>query len=312
MGDKVGIMLQTDNIAILMATYNGEKYIKEQIESVLFQSRSDWELYIHDDGSVDGTMQIIDSYCMRYPDKIHKISGASTGGARNNFFYLLGCVDAPYYMFCDQDDVWLKNKIKKTYSAMNKQDDGKPVLVFTDLKVVDEKLNVIADSMCKYQKLNCRDTSVKRVLIQNMCTGCTMMINRALRDEMIKAKISDNIIMHDWWAALIAAEFGKMYFISEPQILYRQHRNNSVGASGFDIKYVFNKFFRNNEIKRSLRNKEKQALYFSELYGLKDDDIAFKYGRVRQLSKIRRIHFYIVNDMYMNGLSRNIGLFLYC
>ena len=312
MGDKVGIMLQTDNIAILMATYNGEKYIKEQIESVLFQSRSDWELYIHDDGSVDGTMQIIDSYCMRYPDKIHKISGASTGGARNNFFYLLGCVDAPYYMFCDQDDVWLKNKIKKTYSAMNRQDDGKPALVFTDLKVADHDLNIIAESMDKYQKLECCDTSVKRVLIQNMCTGCTMMINRALRDEMIKAKISDNIIMHDWWAALIAAEFGKMYFISEPQILYRQHRNNSVGARGFNIKYFLNRFLKKGEVEKALRDTEKQALYFSELYGLDEDDIISGYGRIRELSKIGRIRFYTKNNIYKKGIIRNIGLFLYC
>lgn len=305
-------MLQTDNIAILMAVYNGEKYIKEQIDSILSQSCKDWELYIHDDGSSDGSMEIIDEYCSKYPEKIHKISGEPTGAAKNNFLYLLRCVEAPFYMFCDQDDIWLEGKISKTYSAMKTLDCKKPALVFTDLKVVDVNLNLISESMDKYQKLDCYDTSIKRVFIQNMCIGCTMMINRVLRDRMIKTEKTDDVIMHDWWAALIAAEFGQMYFVDEPQILYRQHEDNCIGARRWGIKYVLGQSFQKKEIDRSLRNKEKQALYFSELYGLSDDDIVSRYGRIRQLSKIKRMLFYVGNHIYMKGFARNIGMFLYC
>ena len=105
-------MHSTDKIAILMATYNGEKYICQQIDSILSQTCKDWELYIHDDGSTDNTIAAVESYVEKYPDKIHLIDGKSTGGAKYNFFYMFGQVEAPYYMTCDQDDVWLENMIR--------------------------------------------------------------------------------------------------------------------------------------------------------------------------------------------------------
>ena len=108
-------MHSTDKIAILMATYNGEKYICQQIDSILSQTCKDWELYIHDDGSTDHTIAAVESYVEKYPDKVHLIDGKSTGGAKYNFFYLFSKVEASYYMTCDQDDVWLEKKIELTY-----------------------------------------------------------------------------------------------------------------------------------------------------------------------------------------------------
>jgi len=304
-------MFQTNKIAILLATYNGEKYLKYQIDSILSQSYTDWELFIHDDGSKDGTEKIIDNFCDKHPTKIHKIEGSSTGCARNNFFFLLRSVEAPFYMFCDQDDVWLEKKVENTYSEMKKLDDKKPNIVFTELKVVDSDLNVISESMSKYQKLDCHNTSVNRILIQNVCTGCTMMINRTLRDEMIKAESIDNIIMHDWWAALIASEFGNLHFIDEPQILYRQHGDNSVGAKNFGIKYIFSKFYKKEEIKKSLKDTEKQSKFFSETYRLNDCHLISQYGNLHNLNKIRHLYFYLSNNVLKNSFTRNIGLFIW-
>ena len=305
-------MFQTNKIAILLATYNGEKYLKYQIDSILSQSYTDWELFIHDDGSKDGTEKIIDDFCAKYPTQIHKIQGASTGCARNNFFFLLRSVEAPIYMFCDQDDVWLEKKIENTYSEMIKFDDKKPNIVFTELKVVDSDLNVISESMSKYQKLNCHNTSVNRLLIQNICTGCTMMINRILRDDMIKATDLNNIIMHDWWAALIAAELGNIHFINEPQILYRQHSDNSVGAKSFGIKYIFSKLNKKDEIKQSLKDTEKQALLFTILFKTNNNNLINLYSDLYHYSKIKKISFYVKNKVTKNGFIRNVGLFLFC
>ena len=164
-------MHSTDKIAILMATYNGEKYICQQIDSILSQTCKDWELYIHDDGSTDNTIAAVESYVEKYPDKIHLIDGKSTGGAKYNFFYLFSQVEAPYYMTCDQDDVWLEKKIELTYDKMLaiEKTDGKelksglPCLVYTELCVVDSELNTIADTMSEYQSLDCHKRTINQL-----------------------------------------------------------------------------------------------------------------------------------------------------
>ena len=124
-------------VAILMATYNGEKYLSEQIESIINQTFTDWVLYIHDDGSTDGTLEIIKKYVKIYPKKIILIQGERTGGAKFNFFSLMDKVTAEYIMFSDQDDWWLPDKINKTLEKCIKIENGQkdtPVVVFTDFK----------------------------------------------------------------------------------------------------------------------------------------------------------------------------------
>ena len=260
-------MYQTDVVAVLMATYNGEQYISEQIDSILAQTDKDWKLYIHDDGSSDNTVAIIREYALKYPEKIVVLEGGKTGGAKNNFFYLFSQVEAPYYMCADQDDVWLPEKIQTTRNAMNKlqgtdaledgADTGKdenPCLVFTDLTVVDGQLQVIAEKMSAYQGLDCQKVSFNRVLIQNVVTGCTMMANRSLRDELVKLNDYRDVLMHDWWAALVAAAFGKITFINEPTILYRQHGKNSVGAQNANkFGYMLKRMMQGTEIGKEVR-----------------------------------------------------------
>ena len=138
-------MLEND-IAILMATYNGEKYLREQIDSLLNQTCQDWHLYVHDDGSKDGTVNIVKSYAERYPDKVTLLDYPPQGGACRNFLSLLEKAEARYYMFCDQDDVWLPEKIALSLEEMKRQEAlhlQKPVVIHTDLHIVDDKLTVI-------------------------------------------------------------------------------------------------------------------------------------------------------------------------
>ena len=302
-------MISNTPIAILMATYNGEHFLQEQIESILDQSYTDWSLFIHDDGSSDGTNAIIDDYVVRYPEKIFRVSGASCGCARDNFFFLMREVEADFYMFCDQDDVWMPEKVRKTYISMQDIDCGSnPALVFTELSVVDENRTVIAESMSDYQNLNCRDLSLNRLLIQNAVTGCTMMVNRALRDMMLKYNHIENIKMHDWWGGIIAAAFGEILFIDEPTIWYRQHEDNSVGAQNDNsLNYQLDRVKNKESMRYSLELTRLQARELVEAFALPSEHIISQYANCMSMGKLQRLHFYFKNDILKTGIARLIG-----
>lgn len=301
-------------IAILMATYNGEKYVGDQIKSILAQSFDDWKLYIHDDGSMDKTVSIIEKYASEFPEKIEIIYSESTGGARNNFFFLMQNVKAQYYMCCDQDDIWNKDKIELSYNKILEieMDGKKPILVFTDLLVVDEKLHIISKSMNKYQKLQSEKTSIGRMLVHNCVTGCTMIFNDRLCKLSLKYKNKNNIIMHDWWMALCATFYGKCVFLSEPTIKYRQHGDNSVGAVNASSPiYFMKKISTSPKIKKAINDTRKQAREFSESFDLKKDNIIYQYGMISSKSKIQRVLFYKNNHIYKCGLLRNFGFYMW-
>ena len=301
-------------IAILLATYNGEKYIREQLDSIFAQTYKDWIIYIHDDGSKDKTMDIINEYVKKYPEQVVIVDGPSTGGARNNFFYLMSKVDSEYYMCCDQDDVWLPEKIEKTFKLMNEIENDRdiPCLTYTDLTVVDGDLNVIAKQMSRYQNLECRNTSLSKMLMQNVVTGCTMMMNKVLRDLSIRYTNVDNIIMHDWWVAIIAEQFGKTAYLDEPMILYRQHGNNSVGAlDSKSMSYIINKIKAFKKNKEAIINTQIQAEEMVHVFNLDNDSIPAKLASCRKLSKIQRLNVYCQNNLKKTGVARNIGLILW-
>ena len=302
-------MISNTPIAILMATYNGEYFLQEQIESILDQSYTDWSLFIHDDGSSDGTNAIIDDYVVRYPEKIFRVYGASCGCARDNFFFLMREVEADFYMFCDQDDVWMPEKVRKTYISMqNINHRSAPALVFTELSVVDENRSMIAESMSDYQNLNCRDLSLNRLLIQNAVTGCTMMVNRVLRDMMLKYNHIENIKMHDWWGGIIAAAFGEILFIDEPTIWYRQHSDNSVGAQNDNsLNYQLDRVKNKESMRYSLELTRLQARELVEAFSLPSEHIISQYANCMSMGKLQRLHFYFKNDILKTGIARLIG-----
>ena len=220
-------------IDILMTVYNGEQYVVPQIESILNQTDSNWKLFIQDDCSTDRTVELIEPYVRRYPERITLLRNEkNSGSAQKNFFSMLPLVEHSYCMFCDHDDVWKPRKVEMTVRRMmeleqaNGQDT--PLLVHTDLAVADENLKVLSDSMFRSQNLNRKGNRLNNLLVQNNVTGCTMMVNKALVDMVGPAP--KHAVMHDWWMALIAACFGKIGFVRQATILYRQHRANEVGA----------------------------------------------------------------------------------
>lgn len=220
-------------IDILLAAYNGEQFLKEQIDSILNQTYKDWRLLIRDDGSTDGTIQIIKSYAAKYPDKIRLVEdNLGNLGVGQNFGRLLELCQAEYIMFCDQDDVWLPGKLEKTFSKMKETEKlypDTPILVFSDLKIVDENLKVIADSLHSYHKIDpIKESLLKNLIFHSFVTGSTIMMNKKLRD--ISIPIPQFSRMHDWWVALNAANSGKIFYIHAATVLYRQHPKNVVGS----------------------------------------------------------------------------------
>lgn len=220
-------------IDILLAAYNGERFLKEQIDSILSQTYKDWHLLIRDDGSTDATIQIIKSYAAKYPDKIRFVEdNLGNLGVGQNFGRLLELCESEYIMFCDQDDVWLPEKIEKTFSKVKEAEKSypdTPVLVFTDLKIVDENLKVIADSLHSYHKIDpVKESLLKNLIFHSFVTGSTIMINKKLRD--ISIPVPQFSRMHDWWVALNAAKNGKIIYIPQATVLYRQHPKNVVGS----------------------------------------------------------------------------------
>jgi glycosyltransferase involved in cell wall biosynthesis len=240
-------------VSILLSTYNCELFLKDQIDSLLSQTFKNWILYIRDDGSNDNTISLIEDYCNKY-DKILFLKDEFTNlGAGGSFIRLLTLVDSQYYMFCDHDDVWLPHKIEVTLQKMSETESthpDAPILIFTDLKVVDVDLNLINSSLWSYQRTNpdyAKD--VYALSISNPVTGCTIMINQ--KAKQISLPMSSKSLMHDLWIALNVSHFGYVDFINKPTVLYRQHQDNTVGARKAGKKYYLSRLKNLNEALKS-------------------------------------------------------------
>ena len=233
-------------IEILLATYNGERFLPEQIESITSQSFEDYNILASDDNSSDCTFEILRSYESVFGEKI-KVVQSNTHSAKENFYNLLDMADAEYIALCDQDDFWQSDRLKKSLKAVQRLERryGKetPILVHSDLEIVDENLNSQNKKMSeltgiseaiKYAKKESKylytistEKSFSRYLVENNITGNTVIINKALLDIYKRPKVS---FMHDWWLGLIAFTFGKVGFLNECLVKYRQHESNELGA----------------------------------------------------------------------------------
>ena len=307
-------MICNKRAAVLLAVYNGADFLREQLDSLLAQTSKDWKCFIHDDGSTDGSVELINEYTERFPDRFAVIEGKPTGSACKNFCFLFGSVEAEYYMCCDQDDVWLPDKIARSLRCMEKLETDRdiPCLVYTDQKIADEKLDILSESSDRFQRLHCRDRRLSHLLAHNVVTGCTMTVNRALRDMFVRAKGTDKMVMHDWWAALIAASFGKMCFISRPTMLYRQHSSNTLGANKMGPEMIWNRINGKGRkfVRHSLYVSWVQAEEFARIYGLGKDSLIAVYGSLRHRSKSGRLKIYLKKGIHKSSWIRTLGMYV--
>jgi glycosyltransferase involved in cell wall biosynthesis len=216
-----------ETVEILLATYNGEKFIQEQLDSLMNQSDINFKILIRDDGSTDNTIKIINEYQQKFPTKIAVLKDNKKNvGATQNFGILLQYATADYIFFCDQDDIWLPNKIEVSLQKMKAIENDKaiPCIIFSDMKVIDEYGNITSDSVWQQLHLHPKYFVLNRLLVQNIPHGCTMLINKAMRN--LASPIPKAAMLHDHWIALLAASCGKFDYIEKPTLLLRNHTQN--------------------------------------------------------------------------------------
>lgn len=234
-----------NEVAILLSTYNGEEYITQQLDSLLSQTYKGWHLFIRDDGSSDTTYKIIKDYEQKYSSKISILPSAENLGCARSFLNILEKVDAKYYAFCDQDDVWDAKKLEVLIDKLKKEENINPelpLLCCCDALVVDENLDLQHSSLWAISKLHPRKINSNKDLILyfNVAPGCSAVFNKKLKDIYENMHFSPNI-MHDRLFNVIAVKHGKLLYVDAPLVNYRQHSKNVIGAVAIDNSYFKSK-----------------------------------------------------------------------
>ncbi len=230
-----------------MATYNGEAYLPAQLDSILNQTNGDWVLYIRDDGSTDSTVSILCQYSLLNPGRIKILEDSiKHRGARDSFMFLLSEIEADYYLFSDQDDIWLPSKVQMSIDKVKDLEQrypNLPIMIHTDLEIVDGNLNRIWPSFWNWRKFNVDlNKHFCFAPFGNVFTGCTMAFNKELKRYCFP--MPDFAKMHDEWIGLVATKYGKVDNIKVPTIKYRQHGENvcSIGKKRtFKFRDIFKK-----------------------------------------------------------------------
>lgn len=306
-----------ERVDILLATYNGENYLVEQLESILSQTYSNFRLLISDDCSTDGTRKILEEYKEK-DSRIQLFFQGKNLGVIKNFEYLLKKVESKYYMLSDQDDIWKENKIEK---SVEKLEDSESDLVYTDLEVVDANLNVTYESYWKlkgiYKKIK-KYNNFEALYLNNFVTGCTLISKEEYIRDVLPLPDTSKFVLHDYWIALIVSQKGKISYVEEPLIKYRQHKNNKIGSrkqsdslkSIDEIRELFIKvkkehftvFIENEEKFESekVRKLSRKALKYYEMLS-KKKNINFRgWGLFFKLYKYEEFGYTIQNFVILN------------
>lgn len=222
-------------ITVLLAAYQGEKYLPELLASLAGQDDPAYRVLMQDDGSIDGTPAILADKAAA-DDRFSLAACQGTHlGAVGNFLSLMAQDDAPYSALCDQDDVWAKQRLSRCRAAMEAAEArwgcDVPLLVHSDCAVTDAEGSVLHHSFFAHQGWDPAATDLRRLLVQNNATGCTMLMNAALRNLVVRHARADEMFMHDWFIAMTASAFGHVAIVNEPLVRYRQHGKNVMGAS---------------------------------------------------------------------------------
>ena len=308
-------MKKRECVDILLATYNGEKYLKEQIESILNQTYSEIRVIISDDASTDGTIKIIEEF-VKKDKRVEAYFRDKNIGSNQNFEFLLSKVVSKYYMFSDQDDVWQKSKIENSVAKLITSSAG---LVCTDLTLADENLNslnVTFNTKMGYENKLKKLNDWKMVYLYNVVTGCTIISKKEYIKYILPFPKNKNIL-HDHIVSLIVGSKSKIEYLDAPTIYYRQHKKNQVGTKKYTDKFrsfeetrnylidlklsIFNTYLEiGDRINSEFVDMTKDAiLYFEHIKNVKN--INFKYKKIfRKLYKYETRYYRFWNSFLFN------------
>ncbi|ARK09909.1 glycosyltransferase family 2 protein [Fibrella sp. ES10-3-2-2] len=287
--------MNAKKVSIALATYNGQKYLEDLLASLVEQSYPIYEIIVCDDISDDNSIKILNKYKLHLPIKIYV--NEKKLGVIKNFQRAISLCTGDWVACCDQDDVWMSNKLEISVNALNTLDESKPALVFSDLTVTDKDLVVITNSYWKMININPLQTSLYSLLFGNIVTGCTMLMNKPMCIEMIY--IPEEAIMHDYWAACIAFTYRNYKVIPQPTIFYRQHGNNVTTNTTVTIYSRFLNLIKslNGEFSNYLNPELKQAKVFyykyNSIMSLEQKEDLEKFLRLKRIyPTIRKIFKY--------------------
>ena len=217
-------------VAVLLSTYNGEAYLEAQLDSLSFQHGVTVEIFTRDDGSSDRTQEILTRHA-RTPLHLAAPDGGASLGPAGSFLQLLATApdSFDYYAFCDQDDVWLPDKLARATGVLANGPATEPCLYCSRVQCVDETLRALGPSPVNH------DSRFEHLLFENIAYGNTVVMNAQARSLVVSAAPGTGAIMHDWWCALVVSAVGTVIHDDEARILYRQHRGNAIGASTWRI-----------------------------------------------------------------------------
>lgn len=296
-------------VEIVLSTYNGALYLGELFDSILDQTYTHWKMLIRDDGSSDSTHLIISEYAASHPGRFELIEDdLGNLGPSRSFNMLLMAARSNYLAICDQDDLWYPDKLDRQMNIIKEieKQNGRdmPILVHSDLFVCGHSMSPIAGSLWKYQKTDPEEMKdIRCLLMQNFVTGCTLLMNRALCQCALP--VPRNVMMFDWWIALVAIQAGKIVTIPAPLVQYRQHGFNAVGAKKWGVRYFISRVFQvKNGFWAGLRETQIQADELWRHLEKKDvdyADIIKKYGSFHQKNWLYRKRSYITMGLRKYG-----------
>ncbi|KAF3362596.1 dTDP-rhamnosyl transferase RfbG [Chlamydiales bacterium STE3] len=307
-------------VQVLLAVYNGEQFIEEQITSILNQSYPLIHLIIRDNASQDATKAIIKKIVAEHPGKITLISSPTNDGVIGNFAKLAEASSADYVMFSDADDIWQQDKVAQSLEKMQQLEEIHgpkfPLLVHTDLTIVNRDQQLIHSSFWKYSNLVPeKGHYLSRQLVQNVITGCTVLTNRPLLD--LALPFPHDIVMHDWWLGLVAIALGKVACIDKQTMLYRQHGGNDTGAKRygmFSFLKRFNQPKERNKLRLNAHKKLQQAkclqTRYAEFLSHSDRETLEAFTRLHQVGFFEKRRLMLKFKFYKQGFLRNLIEFL--
>ena len=307
-----------EKIDILLATYNGEKYLKEQIDSILNQTYKNIQLIISDDCSKDNTRSILKEY-EKKDSRVKLYFQDKNLGYVKNFEFLLKQVTSQYYMLSDQDDVWLEEKVEKTIQFLKNNNAD---FVFGDLEVVDQNLNTIYESFGDYMLLN--DKIKKNInsyevnYLYNCVTGCTVLSKKKFINDILPIPVYSKYVVHDHWMGLmVSLHGGKLAYMTEKYIKYRQHGSNQIGTEKISHNFttleqvrelfinvklgVFGTYVKNNKkFPPSIQELNQKALNYFEMVEKKKNFNFKDWNIYHRLYRKEKVNYYILNFIIMN------------
>ncbi len=305
--------MKQDTVLIMVATYNGEKFLREQLDSLLSQSYENIAVEICDDGSSDETLAIAEEYCEK--DKRFSLHRNETNqGYVKNFLKALQRSRASYMMLCDQDDIWYNDKVERTLDKMKqteRENANVPVLVYSDAMNYDSETRQKLGRFHATSHLNTKKVDTPHLFMENKCIGCTIMVNGKMRDYL--HELPEEIRVHDWWLALICSHFGRIEYLDEPTLLYRQHSGNMIGGEaygGYVRERVSHIKRQRGVLQRTYRQGAAFLKCFRQQMTAEQIRIAEQFAGIERQGWFGRRIRLIANGFYKSGFVRNVGLLL--